>query len=77
VREEPLVLTVASFDPAPSRLIVTAPHWIETDYYALFLGVGKQESGGLAGDGLDEPWERVERGHPGEVGDVAWVTANT
>jgi polyisoprenyl-teichoic acid--peptidoglycan teichoic acid transferase len=43
VPEEHLVLTEASFDPAPSRLVVTAPHWSEADYYASLLGVGKQQ----------------------------------
>ena len=43
VPEEHLVLTQASFDPAPSRLVVTAPHWGEADYYASLLGIGKQQ----------------------------------
>lgn len=43
VPEEHLVLTEASFDPAPSRLVVTAPHWSEADYYASLLGIGKQQ----------------------------------
>jgi LCP family protein required for cell wall assembly len=43
VPEEHLVLTEASFDPAPSRLVVTAPHWTDADYYASLLGVGKQQ----------------------------------
>jgi LCP family protein required for cell wall assembly len=43
VPEEQLVLTEASFDPAPSRLVVTAPHWTDADYYASLLGVGKQQ----------------------------------
>jgi hypothetical protein len=43
VPEEHLVLTEASFDPAPSRLVVTAPHWTDADYYAALLGVGKQQ----------------------------------
>ena len=38
-----LFLTEASFDPAPSRLIVTTPHWGDADYYASLLGVGKQQ----------------------------------
>ena len=43
VPEENLVLTEASFDPAPSRLVVTAPHWTAADYYVSLLGVGKQQ----------------------------------
>jgi LCP family protein required for cell wall assembly len=43
VPEEHLLLTEATFDPAPSRLVVTAPHWSEADYYAALLGVGKQQ----------------------------------
>jgi polyisoprenyl-teichoic acid--peptidoglycan teichoic acid transferase len=44
VPEELLVLTEASFDPAPSRLVVTATHWTDADYYASLLGVGKQQT---------------------------------
>jgi LCP family protein required for cell wall assembly len=43
VPEERLLLTEGSFDPAPSRLVVTAPHWSDADYYASLLGVGKQQ----------------------------------
>jgi len=43
VREERLLLTEGFFDPAPSRLVVTAPHWSDADYYASLLGVGKQQ----------------------------------
>ena len=43
VPAEYLLLTEASFDPAPSRLVVTAPHWSEADYYAALLGIGKQQ----------------------------------
>lgn len=44
VPEERLLLTEASFDPAPSRLVVTAPHWSDADYYADLLGLGKQQT---------------------------------
>lgn len=44
VPEERLVLSEASTDPAPSRLVVTAPHWGEADYYVDLLGVGKQQT---------------------------------
>ena len=43
VPEERLFLTEGSFDPAPSRLVVTAPHWSDADDYASLLGVGKQQ----------------------------------
>ncbi len=43
VPEDRLLLTEATFDPAPSRLVVTADHWQEADYYAGLLGVGKQQ----------------------------------
>jgi hypothetical protein len=43
VPAEQLVLTEASFDPAPSRLVVTAPYWSDADYYASLLHVGKQQ----------------------------------
>ncbi len=43
VPEEQLLLTEASFDPAPSRLVVTAPHWTDADFFASLLGVGKQQ----------------------------------
>ena len=43
VPEEWLLLTEASVDPAPSRLVVTTPHWSDADYYASMLGVGKQQ----------------------------------
>ena len=43
VPREHLVLTEASFDPAPSRLVVTAPHWSEADYYTSLLGIGMQQ----------------------------------
>jgi polyisoprenyl-teichoic acid--peptidoglycan teichoic acid transferase len=40
---EHLVLTAASLDPAGSRLLATAPHWQDADYYASLVGVGKQQ----------------------------------
>jgi polyisoprenyl-teichoic acid--peptidoglycan teichoic acid transferase len=40
---ERLVLTRASLDPAGSRLVATAPHWQDADYYASLIGVGKQQ----------------------------------
>ena len=43
VPEEQLLLTEASIDPAPSRLVVTTPHWGDADYYASLLGIGKQQ----------------------------------
>ncbi len=43
VPEERLLLTEGSFDPAPSRLVVPAPHWSDADYDASLLGVGKQQ----------------------------------
>ena len=43
VPEERLLLSEASFDPAPSRLVVTTPHWSDADYYASLLGIGKQQ----------------------------------
>ncbi len=41
--EERLLLSEASFDPAPSRLMVTTAYWSDADYYASLLGVGKQQ----------------------------------
>ncbi len=43
VPEELLLLSEASVDPAPSRLVVTTPHWSDADFYASLLGVGKQQ----------------------------------
>jgi len=43
VPEERLLLTEASVDPAPSRLVVTTDHWLEADFFAAMLGVGKQQ----------------------------------
>lgn len=43
VPAELLVLSEASFDPAPSRLVVTAPYWSDADFYASLLGIGKQQ----------------------------------
>jgi polyisoprenyl-teichoic acid--peptidoglycan teichoic acid transferase len=48
VPEERLLLTEASRDSAPSRMVVTAPHWSDADYYASLLGVGKQQIDRLA-----------------------------
>lgn len=44
VPEDRLLLTEAGFDPAPSRLVVTAPHWGEADYYVGLLGIGKLQT---------------------------------
>jgi polyisoprenyl-teichoic acid--peptidoglycan teichoic acid transferase len=38
-----LVLSSASFDPTPTRLVATAPHWLDADFYADLLDVGKQQ----------------------------------
>ena len=38
-----IVLGEASFDPAPSRLLVTAEVWDDADFYADLLGLGKQQ----------------------------------
>jgi len=43
VPEERLLLSEASVDPAPSRLVVTTDHWSEAEFYAAMLGVGKQQ----------------------------------
>lgn len=43
VPSERLILTTGSVDPAVSRLVATAPHWDEADFYAELLGVGKQQ----------------------------------
>jgi len=40
---ERLLLTRASLDPAESRLVATAPHWEDADYYTALVGVGKQQ----------------------------------
>jgi len=39
---ETLILTTAALDPAPTRMIATAPHWLEADFYADLLNIGKQ-----------------------------------
>lgn len=44
VPEELLLLSEGSYEPAASRLVVTAPHWVEVDYYVDLLGVGKQQT---------------------------------
>jgi len=38
-----LVLSSAPFDPTPTRLVATAPHWLDADFYADLLDVGKQQ----------------------------------
>ncbi len=43
VPESSLVLGSAALDPAPTRVVATAPHWLEADFYADLLGVGKQQ----------------------------------
>ena len=43
VPTERLLLSEASVDPAPSRLVVTTDHWHEAEFYASMLGVGKQQ----------------------------------
>ncbi|MDA0699768.1 MAG: LCP family protein [bacterium] len=43
VPSERLLLTRTSLDPAESRLVATAPHWEDADYYAALVGVGKQQ----------------------------------
>jgi polyisoprenyl-teichoic acid--peptidoglycan teichoic acid transferase len=43
IPSERLVFTRASLDPAGSRLVATAPHWLEADYYASLIGVGKTQ----------------------------------
>lgn len=43
VPAERLVLSTGSLDPAASRLVATAPHWDDADYYVELLGVGKQQ----------------------------------
>lgn len=43
VPAERLLLTSGGLDPAPTRVVATAPHWTDADYYADLLGVGKQQ----------------------------------
>lgn len=43
VPEGSLLLSNAALDPAPTRVLATAPHWLDADYYADLLGVGKQQ----------------------------------
>ena len=43
VPEVQLLLTSAPVDPAPTRMVATAPHWTDADFYAELLGVGKQQ----------------------------------
>ena len=40
---ETLLLTTAARDPAPTRVIATAPHWLDADFYADLLSIGKQQ----------------------------------
>ncbi len=43
VPDASLVLSSAALDPAPTRVIATAPHWLDADFYADLLGIGKQQ----------------------------------
>ena len=43
VPEASIVVGSSSLDPAPTRLVATAPHWLDADFYADLLGVGKQQ----------------------------------
>ena len=43
VPEASIVVGTGSLDPAPTRLVATAPHWLDADFYADLLGVGKQQ----------------------------------
>ncbi len=43
VPPEALLLGSGSLDPAPTRVVATAPHWLDADFYADLLGVGKQQ----------------------------------
>jgi hypothetical protein len=43
VPAEVLLLASAPLDPAPTRLVATSPHWLDAEYYADLLGVGKQQ----------------------------------
>ncbi len=38
-----IIVTEASLDPADSRLVATAPHWEDADYFGSLVGVGKQQ----------------------------------
>ena len=42
VPEDRLVVSSASLDPVPTRLIATVPHWEDADFYGELLGIGKQ-----------------------------------
>jgi LCP family protein required for cell wall assembly len=42
VPAEHIVVSSASLDPVPTRLMATVPHWQEADFYGSLLGLGKQ-----------------------------------
>lgn len=48
VPEERILTREASFDPAVTRILTTARHWQEADYYTSLLAVGKQQVDRLA-----------------------------
>ena len=43
VPSDRLLLSSGAVDPAPTRMLVTAPHWTDADFYADLLGIGKQQ----------------------------------
>ena len=43
VPADTLVLSSAPLDPTPTRLVATAPHWFDADFYTDLLDVGKQQ----------------------------------
>jgi len=69
-----LIVTRGSLDPSGTRLVATAPHWEDADYFGTLIGVGKQQIdrlpavGGRAvglqlilGDGAPDPAPTLER----------------
>lgn len=48
VPEERIITREASDDPAPTRLLTTAEHWQDADYYTVLLQTGKQQIDRLA-----------------------------
>jgi polyisoprenyl-teichoic acid--peptidoglycan teichoic acid transferase len=42
VPAERIVVSTASLDPSPSRVIATTSHWHDADYYSSLLSLGKQ-----------------------------------
>lgn len=43
VPEERVIVREAAYDPSPTRMFATGPHWLDADFYADLLRVSKQQ----------------------------------